>query len=126
MHAYRHRAYRDPALRRPLPGVRVDSSVCTTHRIHMTGTVEETPQTNVWQARINYAFATELYADAEVLGLTNRTEIVKAALELLHQHAAELRMARGVERFYGAGPIPLPDGVVPLDESELDEDQHDA
>ncbi|HEX8094433.1 hypothetical protein [Jatrophihabitans sp.] len=70
-----------------------------------TGTSE------VWQARIGAELAAELRADAEVLGLTGRTAIVKAALELLHRQAAEHRMATSIDDFYGGATPPLPLGV---------------
>ena len=54
------------------------------------------PTSEVWQARIGAELAAQLRADAEVLGLTGRTEIVKAALELMHRQAAEQRMAKSV------------------------------
>ncbi len=65
----------------------------------------------VWQARIDRELAKDLRADAEVLGLAGRTEMVRAALRLLHQRAAEERMARSVEEFYGDRTPPLPVGV---------------
>ena len=68
--------------------------------------------TEVWQARISRDLAAQLQADSEVLGLSGRTEIVKAALQLLHQRAAEERMARSVDEFYGDEEPPLPIGVV--------------
>lgn len=83
--------------------------------MHMAGT---TSSTEVWQARIARDFAAELQADAEVLGLGGRTEIVKAALRFLHRRAAEERMARSVDDFYGEKMPPLPIGVLP--------DEHDA
>lgn len=69
--------------------------------------------TEVWQARIEHDFAAQLHADAELLGLDGRTEIVKAALRLLHRRAAEERMARSVDKFYGDKTPPLPIGVMP-------------
>lgn len=69
----------------------------------------------VWQARIGRDLAEQLRADAQVLGLDGRTAIVKAALELLHRHAAEERMAQSVAEFYGQSQPPLPLGVVPAD-----------
>src|SRR3712207_9112898 len=45
--------------------------------------------TEVWQARISGDLAAQLQADSEVLGLSGRTEIVKAALQLLHQRSEE-------------------------------------
>jgi hypothetical protein len=73
-----------------------------------TGTSE------TWQARITHDLAAKLRNDAEVLGLEGRTEIVKAALELLHRRAAEERMARSVDDFYGDTEPPLPIGVHPV------------
>lgn len=73
-----------------------------------------TPGTSeTWQARIDHDLAAQLREDAEVLGLDGRTAIVKAALELLHRRAAEERMARGVNNFYGPDEVPLPIGVRP-------------
>jgi hypothetical protein len=40
---------------------------------------------------------------------------MKAALQLLHERAAEERMARGVDAFYGDRTPPLPVGVVPAE-----------
>jgi hypothetical protein len=79
----------------------------------------------VWQARIGHELAAQLRADAEILGLNGRTDIVKAALQLIHRRAAEERMARSVDEFYGDAEPPLPIGVVaaendPLDRSEAD------
>lgn len=70
----------------------------------------------VWQARIGRDLAEQLRADAEVLGLEGRTDIVKAALALLHRQAAEERMAQSVDEFYGDSAPPLPLGVVPADD----------
>jgi hypothetical protein len=78
--------------------------------------------TEVWQARISRDLAVQLQADSEVLGLSGRTEIVKAALQLLHQRAAEERMARSVDAFYGEEEPPLPIGVVA--EEPYDADPH--
>lgn len=65
----------------------------------------------MWQARIGLELAAELRADAVVLGLDGRTDMVRAALGLLHQRAAEERMARDVEDFYDGRTPPLPVGV---------------
>jgi hypothetical protein len=72
-----------------------------------------TGASETWQARISHERAAQLRQDAEVLGLDGRTEIVKAALELLHRRAAEERMARSVDDFYGDRVPPLPVGVRP-------------
>ena len=65
----------------------------------------------VWQARIGADLAAQLREDAELLGLEGRTEIVKEALRLLHQQAAQERMARGVEEFYDNDAPPRGIGV---------------
>ncbi len=62
-------------------------------------------------ARIGHHLAAQFRRDAAVLGLDGRTEIVKAALELLHRRAAEERMSRSVEEFYTDLLPPLPIGV---------------
>lgn len=66
-----------------------------------------------WQARISHDLAEQLRGDAELLGLDGRTEIVKAALHLLHRRAAEEPMARSVDDFYGDHDVPSPIGVRP-------------
>jgi len=72
-----------------------------------------TGASETWQARITHELAAQLRDDAELLGLEGRTEIVKAALELLHQRAAEERMARSVDSFYAGREPALPIGVRP-------------
>lgn len=72
-----------------------------------------TGASETWQARIGHDLAAQLRRDAELLGLDGRTEIVKAALDLLHRRAAEERMARSVDDFYGKDVPPLPVGVRP-------------
>ena len=71
----------------------------------------ETAKTEVWQARIGHDLAARLREDAELLGLSGRTDIVREALMLLHKRAAEERMARSVDQFYGEQAPPLPVGV---------------
>lgn len=93
----------------------LDDSNCTTDRIRMATTAAG--PTEIWQARIPREQAAQLRADAEILGLSGRTDIVKAALELLHRHAAEVSMAKSVDEFYGGATPPLPAGVAP-DDSE--------
>lgn len=76
-------------------------------------TVPPPRASEVWQARIDGDLATQLRYDSEVLGLSGRTEIVKAALALLHRKAAEERMARSIDDFYDGREPPLPLGVRP-------------
>jgi hypothetical protein len=75
-----------------------------------------TTPTEIWQARIGRDLAAQLREDAEVLGLAGRTDIVRAALELLHRRAAEERMARDIDEFYVDSAPPLPIGVFPADD----------
>lgn len=79
-----------------------------------------TGATEVWQARIGHEMAAALRADADILGLHGRTDIVKAALQLLHRRAAEERMARSVDDFYGGAAPALPIGVLAADDDTLD------
>lgn len=76
--------------------------------------------TEIWQARIGHELAAQLREDADVLGLSGRTDIVKAALELLHRRAAEERMARSVDEFYGGATPALPIGVLAADDDAFD------
>lgn len=71
----------------------------------------------VWQARIGHELAEQLRDDAEILGLDGRTELVRAGLDLLHRRAAEERMARDVDEFYGDTEAALPIGVLPANET---------
>lgn len=73
-----------------------------------------TGSSETWQARITHEMAAQLREDAELLGLDGRTEIVKAALELLHRRAAEERMAKSVDAFYAGREPALPVGVRPF------------
>jgi hypothetical protein len=67
----------------------------------------------VWQARIGRELAEQLREDAALLGLEGRTEIVKEALRLLHQQAAQERMAQSIQEFYGEAMPPRPIGLRP-------------
>lgn len=79
-----------------------------------------TRATEVWQARIGRDLAAQLRADADILGINGRTDIVKAALELLHRRAAEERIARNVDQFYDGAAATLPIGVLTADDDTLD------
>lgn len=79
-----------------------------------------TGPTEVWQARIGRALAAQLRADSEVLGLSGRTDIVKAGLALIHRQAAEEHMARSIDEFYGGATPPLPIGVLAADDDTVD------
>lgn len=79
----------------------------------------------MWQARIGHELAAQLRTDAEILGLNGRTDIVRAALQLIHRRAAEERMARSVDKFYGDTEPPLPIGVLTAEEDTLDRSEAD-
>lgn len=78
----------------------------------MSITEERRAKSEVWQARIPSELARDLEEDGAVLGLDGRSEIVRAALAMLHRQAAEHRMAASIEEFYGGKEAPLPDGVA--------------
>lgn len=73
--------------------------------LSITDWVAPTGASEVWQARIGRDFAEQLRADADVLGPDGRTDIVKAALGLLHMRASEERMAQSVDEFYGESAL---------------------
>jgi len=79
-----------------------------------------TGASETWQARITHELAARLREDAELLGLDGRTEIVRAALELLHKRAAEERMARSVDAYYAGREPALPIGVRPAHDVDVD------
>jgi len=101
----------------PIPTLGLTGQPCTADRIRMTTT---TGASETWQARITHELAAQLRDDAELLGLDGRTEIVKAALELLHKQAAEERMARSVDSFYAGREPALPIGVRSSRRAEAD------
>lgn len=53
------------------------------------------------QARVPEAHARRLDADAQALGLTNRSEAIREAMRLLHRHARHAVLARDYDTFYG-------------------------
>lgn len=61
------------------------------------------------QARLSAGDVVQLDADARTLGLQNRSEAVRAALRLLHRHAARQALAREYDEFYGSGQAPVSD-----------------
>jgi len=87
---------------------RFDNAACMTDCIRMS----ESGTTEIWQARVPADLARLLLDDARILGLKGRSEVVRAALQLLHQEAREERMAQEIDAFYGAEAAPLPTGVV--------------
>ncbi|MEU4161276.1 hypothetical protein [Actinoplanes sp. NPDC026670] len=104
---------------------RVPQQDAAANRVTETTGVAAAPPSDVWQARVSRELSAKLLEDAEFLGLASKTEVVKAALELLHRHATEIRMAEGVKAYYEGERAPLPAGVVPFDPSELDDDDID-
>lgn len=75
------------------------------------------PPSISWTARVPRDLAEQVEAAMPVLGLTNRTEAVVAALRMLRRHAREAEVLAAVDAEYG------PDGTVPVGvvESGLDE-----
>lgn len=54
------------------------------------------------QARLAEDAARQLDADAQVLGLANRSEAIRAGLRLLHRRARQAALVRDYDNFYGA------------------------
>lgn len=80
--------------------------------VYMSST---TGKTEIWQARIEHQFADDLRADAQILGLDSRTDIVRTALQDLHRRAVEERMASTFDAFYHGEKPPQAIGVIPAD-----------
>lgn len=72
----------------------------------MTPPSSSTPTGAVWQTRLSRELAAAYEEDLQVLGM-DRSEALRRGLGLLHQEALEIRMARGVESFYGSDRAPL-------------------
>jgi hypothetical protein len=96
-------------------GMGLTARGCMTERIRMSQS-GASPQ--IWQARVPAELARMLLDDARVLGLTGRSDVVRAGLHLLHREALEERMARDIDNFYGDETPPLPVGVLPDDGSD--------
>ena len=70
-----------------------------------------TERMTIVQARVPEADARRLDADADALGLTNRSEGIREGLRLLHQRARHAALARDYDTFYGPG-VQAPVGDV--------------
>lgn len=70
-----------------------------------------TASTTLVQARLPLGDLRRLDEDVHALGLANRSEAVRAALRLLHKHAAQQVLAREYDEFYGVG-VQAPVGDV--------------
>jgi Arc/MetJ-type ribon-helix-helix transcriptional regulator len=56
-----------------------------------------------------------------VLNLSSTSDALREGLRLLAREAAEVGAADELRAFYHGQPAPLPEGVAPVDESELEE-----
>ena len=66
------------------------------------------PPSVSWTARVPRDLAEQVEAAMPLLGLTNRTEAVVAALRMLRRHAREAEVLAAVDAEYG------PEGTVPV------------
>jgi hypothetical protein len=73
----------------------------------MTVTAPPAAPSVSWTARVPHDLAEQVEAAMPLLGLTNRTEAVVAALRLLRRHAREAAVLAAIDAEYGPG------GVVP-------------
>jgi hypothetical protein len=55
------------------------------------------------------------------LNLSSTSDALREGLRLLAREAAEVGAADELRAFYRGQPAPLPDGVTPADENELEE-----
>ncbi|HWM39506.1 MAG TPA: hypothetical protein VNS49_20565 [Streptomyces sp.] len=66
----------------------------------------------------------ELEALREVmrtLHIDSTSDALREGLHLLAREAGEVRAAEEIRAFYGDRPVPLPDGVLPPSDAELEE-----
>ena len=70
--------------------------------------------THIVQARVNDHVLEQLTADAATLGLDNTSAALREGIELLHRKAAQARLARSYDDFYGGEPAPLSDVTAAL------------
>ncbi|MCD0452212.1 hypothetical protein LO762_23895 [Actinocorallia sp. API 0066] len=54
------------------------------------------------------------------LNLGSTSDALREGLRLLTLEATELAAAEEIRAFYAGAPAPLPDGVVPVDDSEFE------
>ncbi len=70
--------------------------------------------THIVQARVNDQVLEQLTADAATLGLDNTSAALREGIELLRRKAAQVRLARSYDDFYGGEPAPLSDVTAAL------------
>ncbi|MGH3519481.1 MAG: ribbon-helix-helix protein, CopG family [Haloechinothrix sp.] len=68
------------------------------------------------QARLSEERARQLDHDIAALGLKNRSDAVREGLKLLHRRAANARLAREYDDFYGTDQAPISDVSAAGDE----------
>lgn len=81
------------------------------YRMRMTATRLPLPPSISWTARVPRELAEQVEAAMPLLGLTNRTEAVVAALRMLRRHAQEAEVLAAVDAEYGPGGT-VPAGAV--------------
>ncbi len=64
-----------------------------------------------WTARVPRELAEQVEAAMPLLGLTNRSQVVVAALRMLRRHARETEILAAVDAEYGPGAV-VPAGAV--------------
>ena len=70
--------------------------------------------THIVQARVSDHILDQLAADAATLGLDSTSAALREGIELLHRKAAQTRLARTYDDFYGGEPAPLSDVTAAL------------
>jgi hypothetical protein len=69
---------------------------------------------SIIQTRIDSALLAQLAADAEVLGLTNTSEALRAGIDLLHRKAEQVRLAVSYDHFYDGAAAPLSEATAAI------------
>ena len=74
---------------------------------------------SVAQVRLQADEMAELRDVMRQLSLTTTSDALREGIRLLVNEAREIAAAHEIQNFYGGGPAPLPDGVVPATPEEL-------
>jgi hypothetical protein len=70
--------------------------------------------THIVQARVSDQILDQLAEDAATLGIDNTSAALREGIELLHRKAAQVRLARSYDDFYGGEPAPMSDVTASL------------
>lgn len=76
--------------------------------------------TSLAQVRLNNEEWHDLRETMTNLGLSSTSQALREALRLLHREARHQAMADDIEQYYGGEQAPVPDGVLPVSDADLE------